>query len=749
MMNDKQNNESAKIYNKNTSQEVVEMVSHLRSPTRRDSQISILSEDIPQKTLTKLTLTWDNVQYVIHKGDPHRERVILHNISGYAQPGKLTVILGPSGAGKSSLLNAISGRLQENSCSELVGSISVNHVRYQKNMSEISAYVMQDTCMFPFSTVAETLEFRKQMLMHHFDNEDEANHRVRLVAEELQLNHLKKTIIGNESKRGLSGGEKKRVNIALDLLKDRPILFLDEPTSGLDAFQALNVVTVLKDLANKGRTVICTIHQPRSSIVELFDDVILLTAGKCVYNGPANEVVEYFSNLGFFCPFNHNVADFLLDTISIDQRTIEKANEGLKHLETLRKAFYKYISIPFSQHPWGLCMNLHDHWRYWKVISVVPDSIAEKEGVKIDWKIIGIDGIIFSEHNIKKLKNKLKDQERHEVIFQLPMLIRDKDHGFKHCDQQEEWREENSRIFSQNDIKIFINESSLILVDQDKNTPAPFFHALYYLTKRVILQRIRDVPLLIRKLLVPLFFNGVYGFLFFQMGRQNSADMQDRTGLLFSVMSNIAFGAAIATAQLIPNELTIIERERQAQLFTISPYLISTLAVAIFTDLLCAIPSQIILLFMTNLNPSFHARILFLVICSLGVLCSIGFGLLISAKVQSPTAAADIVPITMVIFILFSGLYLNENSIPAPIAWVKYLSPPRYLFQAFIVNEFKGTTFGEQLGDDYILALGFEDVQISWNLLILAIFSFSYIIISYIILAIKNQNYLQFHEHFE
>jgi len=446
-MNDKQNNESAKIYNKNTSQEVVEMVSHLRSPTRRDSQISILSEDIPQKTLTKLTLTWDNVQYVIHKGDPHRERVILHNISGYAQPGKLTVILGPSGAGKSSLLNAISGRLQENSCSELVGSISVNHVRYQKNMSEISAYVMQDTCMFPFSTVAETLEFRKQMLMHHFDNEDEANHRVRLVAEELQLNHLKKTIIGNESKRGLSGGEKKRVNIALDLLKDRPILFLDEPTSGLDAFQALNVVTVLKDLANKGRTVICTIHQPRSSIVELFDDVILLTAGKCVYNGPANEVVEYFSNLGFFCPFNHNVADFLLDTISIDQRTIEKANEGLKHLETLRKAFYKYISIPFSQHPWGLCMNLHDHWRYWKVISVVPDSIAEKEGVKIDWKIIGIDGIIFSEHNIKKLKNKLKDQERHEVIFQLPMLIRDKDHGFKHCDQQEEWREENSRIF--------------------------------------------------------------------------------------------------------------------------------------------------------------------------------------------------------------------------------------------------------------------------------------------------------------
>jgi len=209
MMNVEQNNELSKIYNNNTSKEIVEMVSHLRSPTRRDSQNSILSDQIPQKTLTKLTLTWDNIQYTIHKGDPHRERVILQNISGYAQPGKLTVILGPSGAGKSSLLNAISGRLQENSGSELVGSVSVNHVRHQTNMSEISAYVMQDTCMFPFSTVAETLEFRKQMLMHHFANEDEANHRVRLVAEELQLNHLKKTIIGNESKRGLSGGEKK------------------------------------------------------------------------------------------------------------------------------------------------------------------------------------------------------------------------------------------------------------------------------------------------------------------------------------------------------------------------------------------------------------------------------------------------------------------------------------------------------------------------------------------------------------
>jgi len=233
------------------------------------------------------------------------------------------------------------------------------------------------------------------------------------------------------------------------------------------------------------------------------------------------------------------------------------------------------------------------------------------------------------------------------------------------------------------------------------------------------------------------------------MGHTNSADMQDRTGLLFSVMSNIAFGAAIATAQLIPNELTIIERERQAQLFTISPYLISTLAVAIFTDLLCAIPSQIILLFMTNLNPNFRARLLFLVICSLGVLCSIGFGLVISTLVRSPTAAADVVPITTVIFILFSGLYLNENSIPTPIAWVKYLSPPRYLFQAFIVNEFRGTVFGEQLGDDYLLALGFEDVQIFWNLLILAIFSFAYIVISYIILAMKNQNYLKFYETFE
>lgn len=749
MMNVEQNNELSKIYNNNTSKEIVEMVSHLRSPTRRDSQNSILSDQIPQKTLTKLTLTWDNIQYTIHKGDPHRERVILQNISGYAQPGKLTVILGPSGAGKSSLLNAISGRLQENSGSELVGSVSVNHVRHQTNMSEISAYVMQDTCMFPFSTVAETLEFRKQMLMHHFANEDEANHRVRLVAEELQLNHLKKTIIGNESKRGLSGGEKKRVNIALDLLKDRPLLFLDEPTSGLDAFQALNVVTVLKDLANKGRTVICTIHQPRSSIVELFDDIILLTAGKCVYNGPANEVVKYFSNLGFSCPFNHNVADFLLDTISIDQRTIEKAKEGLKHLETLRKASDKYISIPLLQHPWGICMNLHDHWRYWKIISIVPNSIAEKEGVKVDWKIMGIDGIILSEHNIKKLKKKLTDQEGHEVIFQLPLLIRDKDHDFEHCNQEEKWREENSRIFSQNDMKLFISESNLILVDQDKNTPSPFFHALYYLTKRVILQRIRDIPLLIRKLLVPLFFNGIYGLLFFQMGHTNSADMQDRTGLLFSVMSNIAFGAAIATAQLIPNELTIIERERQAQLFTISPYLISTLAVAIFTDLLCAIPSQIILLFMTNLNPNFRARLLFLVICSLGVLCSIGFGLVISTLVRSPTAAADVVPITTVIFILFSGLYLNENSIPTPIAWVKYLSPPRYLFQAFIVNEFRGTVFGEQLGDDYLLALGFEDVQIFWNLLILAIFSFAYIVISYIILAMKNQNYLKFYETFE
>ena len=130
----------------------------------------------------------------------------------------------------------------------------------------------------------------------------------------LELDHVRDVIVGSVDKRGISGGQRKRVNIGLELVADPSILFLDEPTSGLDSTSAKIVMSALKDLANLGMTVIAVIHQPRYSIFALFDHLLLLgKGGMTVFSGPTLVAETYFESIGFKCPPTENVADFLMD----------------------------------------------------------------------------------------------------------------------------------------------------------------------------------------------------------------------------------------------------------------------------------------------------------------------------------------------------------------------------------------------------------------------------------------------------
>jgi ABC-type multidrug transport system ATPase subunit len=135
---------------------------------------------------------------------------------------------------------------------------------------------------------------------------------VDVVISSLNLTHVQNTEIGDESKRGISGGQRKRVNIGIELAAGPSVLFLDEPTSGLDSTQALQVANIMKQLAGIGMTVAAVIHQPRYEIFKQFDDLILLApGGKVAYVGPIAEVEPYFSSLGF------KVRKFINGTYSI------------------------------------------------------------------------------------------------------------------------------------------------------------------------------------------------------------------------------------------------------------------------------------------------------------------------------------------------------------------------------------------------------------------------------------------------
>lgn len=284
----------------------------------------------------KLILSWEDIRYSALIKDPskskpfntvYKERHILRGLSGYATSGELVAILGPTGCGKTSLLNILAARCPSGDMGKirLNGEIKVNGAKRDESaFRKISAYVLQDDYLYPHLTVLETITLAGKFFLPTNMPLEEKTELIDLIIQELSLNKARDTIIGDDKLRGVSGGERKRCAIAVQLISDPAVLFLDEPTSGLDSFQALAVMESMKTLASSGRLVMTVIHQPRSSIFNMFDKLLLLSEGRTMYFGSAvGNSVEHFTSLGYKCPSTFNPADFFLDLLSPDNRTPE------------------------------------------------------------------------------------------------------------------------------------------------------------------------------------------------------------------------------------------------------------------------------------------------------------------------------------------------------------------------------------------------------------------------------------------
>ncbi len=242
------------------------------------------------------------------------------------------------GCGKTSLMNVLAARVSGliDKDTKLTGSVKVNGTdRDEEIFRRISAYVLQDDRLYPHLTVQETLMMSAHFFLPENYDLDRKTLLVESVMAELGLGKARNTIIGDEKVRGVSGGERKRANIAVQLISNPAILFLDEPTSGLDSFQAQAVMESMKAMTEHGRLVITVIHQPRSSIFEMFDKLLLLSEGHVVYMGDAHLASEYFGKVGFPPPKFFNPADFFLDILSPDSRTVELEFESSKRIVEL------------------------------------------------------------------------------------------------------------------------------------------------------------------------------------------------------------------------------------------------------------------------------------------------------------------------------------------------------------------------------------------------------------------------------
>ncbi|GAY54669.1 hypothetical protein CUMW_158550 [Citrus unshiu] len=298
-------------------------------------------------------------------------RFLLNNVSGEAKPGRLLAIMGPSGSGKTTLLNVLAGQLMASPRLHLSGLLEVNgkpssNKAYKYVFMEKSsrskmdvfvircsarcsycrfAYVRQEDLFFSQLTVRETLSLAAELQLPEILSVEERDEYVNSLLFKLGLVSCADSNVGDAKVRGISGGEKKRLSLACELIASPSVIYADEPTTGLDAFQAEKVMETLRQLAQDGHTVICSIHQPRGSVYFKFDDIVLLTEGKLVYAGPArDEPLAYFSRFGYTCPDHVNPAEFLADLISVDYSSAESVYLSQKRIDSLAESFLQRSS---------------------------------------------------------------------------------------------------------------------------------------------------------------------------------------------------------------------------------------------------------------------------------------------------------------------------------------------------------------------------------------------------------------------
>uniref|UniRef100_A0A0P4ZDT8 Protein white n=1 Tax=Daphnia magna TaxID=35525 RepID=A0A0P4ZDT8_9CRUS len=284
---------------------------------KKDSSFSI-------KRSQPVTYSWENIEIYLEKQQgncfkrqPPIQKRILDNVTGCVRPGEFLAIMGASGAGKTTLLNCLTFR--NTGKLKILGQRFLNGETVNTDtLARISGYVQQDDLFVPTLTVKEHLQFQALLRMDKYLTYSERMTRVGQVIHELGLTKCENTMIGNPERgiKGISGGERKRLAFASEVLTNPSLMFCDEPTSGLDSYMAQNIVQVLKNIASTGKTVVCTIHQPSSEVFALFDRILLMAEGRTAFLGPVSDALSFFSSQGLPCPPNYNPADYYIHTLA-------------------------------------------------------------------------------------------------------------------------------------------------------------------------------------------------------------------------------------------------------------------------------------------------------------------------------------------------------------------------------------------------------------------------------------------------
>ncbi|GJS76857.1 putative white-brown complex homolog protein 30, partial [Tanacetum coccineum] len=243
-----------------------------------------------------------------------KQKCIMRSVSGKIMPGRISAVMGPSGAGKTTFLSALTGKIT--GCT-MSGMILVNGKNESiHSYKKIVGFVPQDDIVHGDLTVEENLRFSARCRLSADLPKQDKVLIIERVIESLGLQGIRDSKVGTVEKRGISGGQKKRVNVGLEMVMEPSLLILDEPTSGLDSASSNLLLRALRREALEGVNISMVVHQPSYTLYKMFDDLILLAKGGItVYHGPVKKVEEYFAGIGINIPDHINTPDYLIDIL--------------------------------------------------------------------------------------------------------------------------------------------------------------------------------------------------------------------------------------------------------------------------------------------------------------------------------------------------------------------------------------------------------------------------------------------------
>lgn len=606
-----------------------------RTDTRKEISMLIdkdedLSDYGALPTLPRITprnavkdLVWDNLTVTIPGKCRKPGKEILKSSSGRVKPGEFVAIMGPSGAGKTTLLNTLAGRCGS---VEVSGSVSLGGREMgRKEMRQESAYVMQEDALYATATVRESFDFSAALRLKATIN-DEA--RLKIVDQMLKAMGLTKaadTMVGSVMIKGVSGGEKKRTAIGVELLSDPNIIFLDEPTSGLDSYAAFKVVTLLRSLCATGCMVITTIHQPSSEVFALFDRTFLLADGNTVYDGPVSTIPKYFAMLGKPCPKNFNPADHIMFVMQM------AGNEKLAEYG----------------HTWKANHNEYN--------AKVTEADKERQ---LEWERAAEDIKLYEKRAVLP---QFFREVRYLGMRELRNVARDR-----------------TSIIAAVGTTVFINLIvGAIFLNQGDWGPTAYQDI--NLTKYDATE-----PDLISQSAVALFDSEDQG-----QFQQNIAGFVTQLRGHFGALTLIAIGGLFGLAQptilSFPLERPIFLREYANRNYSWVAYFLSKFPKELFV---CLLQSGILVL-VSYFLVAFKGNFVFiwLSIALLGLSVS-SCAMLLGAVASDVKVAIQLSPLILVPQLLFSGFQLPISQIPEWLRWAQYLCSLKYAVSLFNIIEF-------------------------------------------------------------